>query len=305
MRKYLAIILIIISSIFTISCSLDVFHEKIENDKNVINYTSAFGDVFVPIDPQVIVTDTYLGELLALDANVVGANLDEISIAWEGRLEGIENIQSDITRIESLSPDLIIISNEDLYEECLLIAPTVLIPKGQYNPEMTFLEIGKIVGEKQKATDWLINFNRITNDYRQYVSSVKNLAILDVVDNEPILFGKNSGHGGYLAYKKLGLIGTKSAEQDYLNLVNSFVRVDTRNLNKYIDDCIVILNETGTADGNSDVINELINSEEFKLTKAYRNNSVVYLKSEVFLYTDPLSLDLQILELEKYYKENN
>ncbi len=298
------LVILFLNLIFVTGCSFQNIYNTVRIDDEMINYDGAFGQAFVPKEPQRIVTDAYLGELLELNANVVGADIDDISVAWEGRLDGIENISEDIDKIKSLSPDLIIISNEELYEKCQEVAPTVLVPKGEYNPETTFLEIGKIVGEKSEATDWLINFNDVTNNYKQNVLNVENLAILDDDGGETILYGKNSGHGGYLIYNKLGMIGTKSAEKDYLNLENSYIRLDERNLNKYVDCSLVVLNSTGTPEGNSDALNEIINSDEMKLTRAYKTDHIVYFKSDVFLHTDPLSLDMQISELEKYYKEN-
>ena len=154
MKKVLLLLLASVMVLF--GCSSDT-----TSGDGTVEYTHELGTVMIPENPERIVTDWYVGELLALDVNLVGADLTYTSTAWAPLIEekGVTDVGQSPEAVAELEPDLIITFNADLYDVYSDIAPTVYIPYGMYNPEELLLELGVITNTEEAAQTWIDEFN--------------------------------------------------------------------------------------------------------------------------------------------------
>ncbi len=304
MKKF-KLILIVVCLMILASCANSSGSDDNKTNENtkMVTYTSKSGDVLIPENPQKIVADYYVGELLKLNANVVGANLTYKSSAWSDKIADIKDIGDSIESVYALEPDLIITMNEGLVEQYSEIAPTICIPYGTYNPEELILELSKITNTKDIANEWIEDFNNSILELKDLVKIDETYSIVDTVGQDWYLYGENYGRGGYILYNKLGLNGTEKGETDYIHNKESYLLLSIEAMPEYIDDNLFIMNEDGTDSGSIDTFKRYSENDVFKSLGAYKNNNISYFKSEDFWYTDPYSLDLQVSILKEYFNE--
>ena len=105
------------------------------------------GPVEIPVNPQVIVSDYYLGEFLAVNVKPVIASPYSLSNPFlKGMVEGIQELntvsaETSLEMIVAKEPDLIVTITEADYEKYAAIAPTVYIQDGSRSDEELFLHI--------------------------------------------------------------------------------------------------------------------------------------------------------------------
>lgn len=140
--------------------------ESAEASASTVSYTTQTGEqTEIPTQPQrVIYLGSALGDLLAMDIPVVGANLIHADGSYmEGTLEGIEDVGNpgDLEAITALQPDLILngyTQDVDRNTAFTKIAPTI-----PFNSALPFKErvreLGKIFGKQDEAEKWITAFD--------------------------------------------------------------------------------------------------------------------------------------------------
>lgn len=123
------------------------------------------GPVEIPVNPQVIFSDYYLGEFLAVGVKPVIASPYSLNNPFlADYVDGIEamNVASAETSLEMIAeaqPDLIVTITEADYEKYSEIAPTVYIQDGQRSDEELFCYIADLVGKSEEADAYIADFN--------------------------------------------------------------------------------------------------------------------------------------------------
>lgn len=257
---------------------------------DTFTYESVNGPVEVPTDPQRVVTDYYVGNLLAIGVPVVGADLTYTSPAWtDEMLEGITDIGQSTEIVASLEPDLIITFNADAYETYSTIAPTVYIPYGMYNEEEIVLELGKITNHEEEAEAVIDEFHALVAEAEALIDNPElTYSIIEWFNNEPYAYGNKFGRFGYVIYDVLDLKGTTAAEETILVDENSYVVLTLENLADYVGDVLIM-----STPGAEPISNEITESEVFKSTSAYQNDRIYYVDSTLFYHTDMISIKAQ------------
>ncbi len=308
MKKIIAM-MIAMMTILVVGCSSgkEQTQGNINAESNgsgeTVVYNSVLGNVEIPIEPQRVVADYYVGELLKLEAPLVGADLTYKSSAWVDKIGDIKDIGESIEAVYSLQPDLIITMREDKVEQYSKIAPTVCIPYGTYNPEELIVKLSEIVNRKGVGTDWLVKFNNDIHELNEMVDADETYSIVDTVGEDWYLYGENYGRAGYILYNKLGIKGTESAESDYIHKPDSYMLLTVEAMPKYIGDNLFIMNTDGTKDGSVATFERYSKNSIFAELSANKNENIYYFKSEDFWYTDPYSLDLQVEILKEFFGE--
>ncbi len=306
MKKIIAI-LIAVMTILVTGCGSTTTEPQVEAENNATSetviYKGILGDVEIPLNPQRVVADYYVGELLKLETPLVGADLTYISSAWADKVVDVTDIGESIEKVYSLKPDLIITMREDKVEQYSKIAPTVCIPYGTYNPEELIIELSKVVNKEGNANDWLEKFNNDVEELKAMVDTSETYSIVDTVGEDWYLYGENYGRGGYILYNKLGIKGTEAGESDYIHKADSYLLLTIEAMPKYIDDNLFIMNTDGTEAGSTATFDKYSQNSIFSELDAYKNDNIYYFKSEDFWYTDPFSIDLQMGILKEFFSE--
>lgn len=291
-------IILFIFGVFVLTgCSTQ---ESSKTTSDTFTYESVKGDVELPTDPKRIVTDGYVGQLLSINAPVVGGDLTYISPAWDGLTDDITNIGSSLEEAAALSPDLIITWNEAMYEQYQSIAPTVLIPYGTYNEEDMVTELGKITNRNSEAEELLNKFNDKVEDLRSVLSPDYTYSIVELSADDAYLYGNTYARLGYVLYDKLNLKCPEACEKDVIKDTPdgaSYLQLSEELMDKYIGDVIIL------SSPNANSTNKLIESDTYKNLDAVKNKRVINVDSDLFYQNDMLSIFDQIDEVKEGYEQ--
>ncbi|KAJ8911248.1 hypothetical protein NQ315_004441 [Exocentrus adspersus] len=241
----------------------------------------------VPVNPQRIVADYYVGELLYLGAPLVGADLTWPSNSWTHLVAELTDVGQSMELVSSLEPDLIITMNEAYLEQYETIAPTVFIPWDAYDPEELMIVLGEVVNNQDVARQWLKGFEARLEELAAVMPD-PSLFTITIVD----VFGTD-----------LYLYGPDVAEKAFIRDANSWLMLTPEMMPDYIGDYLLFLNDSGQADSNLDVTDPYKNNVIWDSLPAVVNGRVFYFRSADFMHEDPFSLDLQINTLLEIFSD--
>ncbi|MBB6450288.1 iron complex transport system substrate-binding protein [Geomicrobium halophilum] len=182
-------------------------------------------DFQVPNEPERIVTDFYAGELLTVEANVVGAGPIAFDNPFlEEELEGVEDIGDppNVEKILELDPDLIVVMYDENLEQLEEIAPTVQIPYNTATNVEDMTEMfGDIVGAEEEAQAFLNDYHDRAKEAREEIEGLvpadATFGLYEITnDNELYVFGKNFGRGGQALYNALNLEAPEIIEEEVM-----------------------------------------------------------------------------------------
>ncbi len=291
MKKLLSII-----AVFTLALAGCAGTSDESTSGSMMSYDTEMGTIEYVENPT-IYADYYVGQLLYLGGDVIGADMTYPAETWTSVAEekGVQNISGDMEAVAALAPDLIVTMNADFYEQYSAIAPTILIPYGTYNQEDIVVELGKVLGAEDAANTWVEEFNAGIETLKAEIDDPsKTIGIVDSWGGAMYMYGANFGRGGYVLYDKLGLQGTEAAESEYVREANSYLTVDAESLINYAGDVLFIC---APAEG----VEEIKALPTYEDLDATQNDQVIVLDYDTFLYDDPYSLNAQIEALEEIY----
>lgn len=269
-----------------------------ESAEKMRTYESSKGNIDIPVNPERIYTDYYVGEVLALEQNLVGADLTYNSPAWSDKLEGVVDTGQSMEKVASLNPDLILTINEDLYEQYSSIAPTIYLEYGAQNPIDTFKLVAQILNQEDKAQKIIDEFNDEVEKTKKLIDKPElTYSILELWDNQMYVYGNNYGRAGYIIYDMLGLSGTETAENSIIDVKESYKLISLESLKDYAGD-VIILSDSG----DNPYYEEMQKSPLWKELPAVKNDQVYTVDSKLFYFVDILSLQKQLEDLNEIFK---
>lgn len=174
MKKLMTLCLAIFSTIiFIVGCSNTNNEPSISNENTTRIVSTVMGDIKVPVNPERVVVNWYIGDVFALGLNVVGHN------AWEQDTMPFYDKFASSTKIEnwepeevmSLKPDLIITYSEDDFEKFKKIAPVLVIPELNINSLERVKIIGEATGQKAEAEAAVTKFETKLEDAKKTFNS--------------------------------------------------------------------------------------------------------------------------------------
>jgi len=145
-------------------------NENVQATTRIVN--TSMGEVEVPANPQRVVTDFFLGHILALNVKPVGSNGVFMQNPYlEGKVSGIEDISDNLEAITGLNPDLIVTGNAKSYDAYSKIAPTVFLDNSAPVRDQV-KELGVILGKEAEASAWLTDFEQKVISAKESLSSI-------------------------------------------------------------------------------------------------------------------------------------
>ncbi|WOO87871.1 ABC transporter substrate-binding protein [Mollicutes bacterium LVI A0039] len=286
MKRLLSILFIF--GLVLSGCSSDTS----SSDGATMSYETSKGIIEYPENPT-IYADYYVGQLLYLGADVIGADMTWPAEPWTSVAEdkGVQNISGDMEAIAALAPELIVTMNEEFYDQYSAIAPTILIPYGTFDQEQIVIELGIALGKEDEANKWVEDFNQSIETLKTEIDSPEQtIGIIDSWGDAMYMYGANFGRGGYILYNKLGLKGTEQAEAEYVREANSYLTVDGESLTNYAGDILFIC----APDEGVEAIKSLPTYDDL-------GAEVIVVDYDTFLYDDPYSLNAQVEALTEIY----
>jgi iron complex transport system substrate-binding protein len=263
----------------------------------------ALGETKIEKKPtRVVVLDSgELDDVLALGITPVGmattAGQNGVPSYLADRAQGIKTVggisELNLEAIAALKPDLILGSKlraNDLYDKLSAIAPTVFSIRPGFPWKENFLLVADAVGEEDKATGILNDYQKRANDVKSKVQGAPTISLVRFRPGEIRLYGNLSFIGVIL--KDIGLPRPKI--QDVQDLA---VEVSQENIGKAAGDRI-FYSSYGKPDTTDE--NKVVNGNLWKSLAAVKAGKSARVDDEVwFLGLGPLGAMDVLTDLEK------
>lgn len=267
------------------------------------------GEVEIPVNPEKIVSDYYLGEFLAVDVKPIIASPYALNNPYlEGMIEGIEpmNITSAETSLEQITaakPDLIVTITEADYDKYSKIAPTVYIQDGKRSDEETFRYIADLVGKTKEADEYIAAFNEKVESKKDEIQSIVNgrtVSILEMWPQEIYTMGSHFARGGSILYDMWGLKAPEAIQSTMVDGDETYKVISLEALPEYAGDFILY----GVLDGTDPAF--VTSSNMWNALPAVQEGRTLPYEQVAFMHRDPITLNKQadmFIEFFEKFKE--
>lgn len=262
--------------------------------------TTVMGDVEVPANPQRVVVNWYVGDVFALDLNVVGYYCwAQESMPFYDKMmatTAIENWEPE--EVMALEPDLIITYKEEDFDKFKSIAPVIVVRGSDMNSLERVQFLGKATGTEDKAEEVLNVFETKLEDAKKLLSGEQFEGKTFTINEDwgstgswaGITFERSS-RGGTLVFKYLGMklpekteeLIDQSGDRDYALLSYEVAH-------EYFGDYIIWFDQEGSE-------SEYKKTEIWNSIPAVTNENIITIPGEklgMFYFSDILSLTAEI-----------
>ena len=252
-------------------------------------------EVEIPMQAERVVTDWYLGQILALDVVPVGgvtANLDYAAFLKQHYKDGeITNIGTDgkvsLEKVLELKPDLIITWNIEDVAKYEKIAPTIVFAEDAHQSAIEEIKaMGNYLGRPEEAKAFTKEFEDRLAKAKEKIMDVipkgSTFTIYEMFEKNATIIGKSSVSGGRALYQILGMQPQEKVQElfDTKEGNNGRYEISYEVVGNYVGDynfMINFFNKDGQLPAtwtNLDVV---------------KSNQVLELPSEYYFASDPLS----------------
>lgn len=263
---------------------------KEQTEKGTRTVSTVMGDVEVPVNPQRVVVDYVIGDVVALGVVPVGVAKSEEgggNTAFADKITQstkIENWDMEPEEIMALEPDLIILSfSQKPYEDLSKIAPTVYIPYGDMSTKERIELIGNALNKTEEAQATISAYEEKISDAKQKLHeaglSETTVTIGQFNDKENYIAGAKHAVG-VLAYNDLGLKVPKKVQTDIIDVNEYWGHISMEVLGSYCGDNIISLGEIPASVSDNAV---------WKSIPTVLSNNILYADTSMTWYTDIMS----------------
>ncbi len=236
-----------------------------------------------------IYADSYQGQLMYMDANLIGTDLTYQSGTWpQDKVNNLTDTGGDMELVASLQPTLIITFTEELVDQYSAIAPTYYIEYGKEDPIEIMPRLGELLGLEDRV-------DSIVSDFEKEIAEIKTLidqpdltyTIAETESDYIYLMGDNWARGGFILYKYLGLKGSELGEETYIHNDPTYTLVDEEGFLNYDSDVLLLVSQ--------DPDNSLVKTSKAYDTLTSAANDHVYVMDPNFAwFDDPYAIEAQL-----------
>ncbi|MFL0364097.1 iron-hydroxamate ABC transporter substrate-binding protein [Pseudobacillus sp. 179-B 2D1 NHS] len=271
-----------------------------KGDKNkTITYQSENGPIKVPAHPKrVVVLTGNAGDLIALGVNIVGVDeWAKKSPLFKDQLKDVPAVSDEnLEKIIELKPDLIIGSNDNKnLDKLKQIAPTVTYTYNKVDYLTQHLEIGKLVNKEKEAQSWIDDFkkraNTVGNEIKAKIGEDSTVTVMESYDKDMGILGDSWGRGTEVLYKAMGLKMPEKVKE--MTSKEGYYMISFEVLPDYVGDYLIVSKY-------NDQDNSYQQTDLYKGMPAVKNDHVIEVDGNAFMFNDPISLDYQL----KYFEEH-
>ncbi|WP_174853968.1 ABC transporter substrate-binding protein [Streptococcus suis] len=298
MKKFLAIFSLFVGLVFLTACSTSSSSTDVElSSMPKIEGITYHGDI--PKNPKKVVNFaySYTGYLLQLGIDVSSYSLDleKNSPAFGDKLKDVPQLTTaDTEAIAAQKPDVILVfAGDDNLETLKEIAPVIEITYGKSDYLKMLTDVGQIFGKEKEAQAWLDQWDKkvatAKEELKGLIDTSSTFTVMDFFDKNIFLYGNNFGRGGELIYRALGFAAPTKVQEDIINKEGWF-GVSQEALPEYVGDYVLV----NVNDKTKEAAASLKESDIWKNLPAVKNGHVIEVDYNLFYFSDPMSLDLQI-----------
>ncbi|HEL1985092.1 ABC transporter substrate-binding protein [Streptococcus suis] len=298
MKKFLAIFSLFVGLVFLTACSTSSSSTDVElSSMPKIEGITYHGDI--PKNPKKVVNFaySYTGYLLQLGIDVSSYSLDleKNSPAFGDKLKDVPQLTTaDTEAIAAQKPDVILVfAGDDNLETLKEIAPVIEITYGKSDYLKMLTDVGQIFGKEKEAQAWLDQWDKkvatAKEELKGLIDTSSTFTVMDFFDKNIFLYGNNFGRGGELVYRALGFAAPAKVQEDIISKEGWF-GVSQEALPEYVGDYMLV----NVNDKTKEAAASLKESDIWKNLPAVKNGHVIEVDYNLFYFSDPMSLDLQI-----------
>ncbi|ASW49863.2 ABC transporter substrate-binding protein [Streptococcus suis] len=298
MKKFLAIFSLFVGLVFLTACSTSSSSTDVElSSMPKIEGITYHGDI--PKNPKKVVNFaySYTGYLLQLGIDVSSYSLDleKNSPAFGDKLKDVPQLTTaDTEAIAAQKPDVILVfAGDDNLETLKEIAPVIEITYGKSDYLKMLTDVGQIFGKEKEAQAWLDQWDKkvatAKEELKGLIDTSSTFTVMDFFDKNIFLYGNNFGRGGELVYRALGFAAPAKVQEDIISKEGWF-GVSQEALPEYVSDYVLV----NVNDKTKEAAASLKESDIWKNLPAVKNGHVIEVDYNLFYFSDPMSLDLQI-----------
>lgn len=272
--------------------------------------STVMGEIEVPANPERVVVDWHLGQVMAVGLMPVGApsTLTDYGEFLKPLVsDEVENIGHDgavsLEKILELEPDLIITWDQEAYEKYSKIAPTVVYDTSNYetiHEEITAM--GDILNRQEDSKKWLAEFDERVEAAKDKINEVipegATFTIADYTfEKNVMIIGDQGERGSKAVYKLLGLTPPPRVQSDIIDKKEGRIDASWETVGDYIGDYLLVMtNETSDS---------LKLPATWTALEAVKNNNVYELDIRKYFNSDPLSALYQAEEIADVLVKGN
>lgn len=256
---------------------------------------TSFGDVKVPETPKRVIATYGMGDLIALGVKPV-ATYQTSGTAYEKEVADLPVWnQFEAEEIMAFDPDLILVVNQEQYDEVSKIAPTILIPFTQLSMDERVTYLGEILNKQEEAKKALADFKekiaKAKETLNQKGITSQNFSIFEASSNGGIwVYGDKWGRGGDLLYSQLGLNAPDIIQKEII-AKDQYRELSMESVQDYAGDYIIFSGKIGS----------LLDNPVWNSIPAVKAGNVIPINEELFydidLYSSGVQLDYLIKAL--------
>ncbi|MCG7409307.1 ABC transporter substrate-binding protein [Paenibacillus sp. ACRRX] len=194
--------------------------EKSEEKSGTRKVTTVMGEVEVPVNPQRVIVNWYVGDVFTLGIKPVAINARaDKAMPFYDQFEGIPITEKwESEEILKYDPDLIITYDPKDYEDFSKLAPVIVVPEGEVSSSERLSFLGAATGHEAEAKEAIAVFEEKLQNAKGKLSSGifkdKNFSILQDWGRESYgVMYETGSRGGTLLYEYIGLKKPEKLEQ--------------------------------------------------------------------------------------------
>ncbi|OMD85485.1 hypothetical protein BSK49_19910 [Paenibacillus odorifer] len=216
------------------------------------------GDVKVPNNPQRVVVDYLVGDVVALGVTPLGvarAARDGREAVFANQITDSIKIAMEPEDVMTLEPDLIILAwGDENYEDLSKIAPTIYVPYGDMTTEERIHFIGDVLNKQEEAKAVLSAY---AGKIEEAKLALQNAGLSDVT----ITMGEFSDKSNYIAgakhavgelvYNGLKMKAPSKVQTDIIDTDKYWGDISMEVLAAYIGDYLIAIGDTEVPTDNA------------------------------------------------------
>ncbi|MBP1989495.1 AraC family transcriptional regulator [Paenibacillus eucommiae] len=246
--------------------------------------STVFGDVEVPNNPQRIVVDYLVGDVVALGVTPLGvsraARTTETEAVFAKQITDSIKIAMEPEDVMTLEPDLIILAwGDEKYEDLSKIAPTIYVPYGDMTTEERIHFIGDVLNKQEEAKAVL---NAYAKKIEEAKLSLQNAGLSDMTITMGEFSDKNNSVAGdkhavgELVYNQLQMKAPPKVQTDIIEANKYWGDISMEVLAAYVGDYLISLGDNEVPADNA----------VWKSLPAVEHNRIVTVGSSLSWSTD-------------------
>ncbi|QFF97665.1 ABC transporter substrate-binding protein [Psychrobacillus glaciei] len=297
---FILMCVLIISACGNSSKNQSAGDENKKDENETITYQSENGPIEVPAHPKrVVVLTGNAGDLISLGINIVGVDeWSKESPLLKDQLKDIKAVSDeDLEKIIELKPDLIIgASDNNNLDKLKKIAPTITYTYNKVDYLTQHLEIGKLVNKEKEAQSWIDDFKKRANTVgikiKAKIGENSTVTVMESYDKDMGILGDSWGRGTEVLYQAMGLKMPGKVKE--MTSKEGYYMISSEVLPDYVGDYLIVSKY-------NDQDNSYQRTDLYKEMPAVKNNHVIEVDGNTFLFNDSLTLDYQLNYFEEQF----